>query len=204
MRSNRVVRASDSQCQSYNCPVFDPSNLSDTVESERGGRWRSVEYRTWKEKIQKNPPLIINGSTGSWFHNNAATFFPCSQWYHQRRLPKYGSNFRITDPYPGGHLKRIHRIRLHNNAAKYFFPPLSDPANAEVRIKLQNYGSVSRRSIINGSTGSWFHNNAATFFFPPLSDPTNAEVRIQLQNYGSVSRRSIINGSTGSWCTTVV
>ncbi len=27
MRSNRVVRASDSQCRSRNCPVFDPSIL---------------------------------------------------------------------------------------------------------------------------------------------------------------------------------
>jgi hypothetical protein len=35
-----------------------------------------------------------------------------------------------------------------------FSPALGDPANAEVRNQLQNYGSVSRRPIINGSIGS--------------------------------------------------
>jgi hypothetical protein len=42
MRYSRVVRASDSQCRTRNCPGFDPSILRNL----RGGRRSSVEYRT--------------------------------------------------------------------------------------------------------------------------------------------------------------
>jgi hypothetical protein len=46
MRSSRVVRASDSQCRSRNCPGFDPSLLPTTEWNLGGCRWSSVEYRT--------------------------------------------------------------------------------------------------------------------------------------------------------------
>ncbi len=51
---SRVVRASDSQCRSRNCPGFDPSILRHS--GSEGGRWSTVEYRTSKEKnpIQKS------------------------------------------------------------------------------------------------------------------------------------------------------
>jgi hypothetical protein len=74
MRSNRVVRASDNQCQSCNCPAF-------------------------------------------------------------------GSNFRITDPYIGGQLL-TDPPDPDAQQCRNIFPALSDPTHAEVRIQLQNYGSV--------------------------------------------------------------
>ncbi len=92
-------------------------------------------------------------------------------------------------------------------SSQWFRPCRSSDTTS--RIQLQNYGSVSRRPIIHGSTGSWFHNNAANYFSPALSDPANGEDRIQLHNYESVSRRPIINGEANyswihrSWCTTM-
>ncbi len=55
MRFNRVVRASDSQCRSRNCPGF-RSQHPPTQWNLRGGRWSSVEYRTLN-KSKKIPPL---------------------------------------------------------------------------------------------------------------------------------------------------
>ncbi len=58
MRSSQVVRASDSQCRSRNCPGFDPSIL-DTVESE--GRQTdeavlNIVHTLKKEKKSKEIP----------------------------------------------------------------------------------------------------------------------------------------------------
>jgi hypothetical protein len=46
MRSCRVVRASDCQCQSRNSPGFTP-NPNPTQWNVRGGRWSSVEWRMY-------------------------------------------------------------------------------------------------------------------------------------------------------------
>jgi hypothetical protein len=51
MRSSRVVRASDSQCRSRNCPGFDPSILR---HSESEGRHMKQSYIKNK-KIKKSP-----------------------------------------------------------------------------------------------------------------------------------------------------
>ncbi len=52
MASSRVIRASDSQCQSRNCPWFDPTS-SYTVESE--GR----QIKQCRIKYRKNPPFWL-------------------------------------------------------------------------------------------------------------------------------------------------
>jgi hypothetical protein len=72
-------------------------------------------------------------------HNNAATFFPLSVI---PPVPKFGSNFRTTDPYLGDQLLKDPPDPDAQQCRKFFFPPLSDPANAEVRNQLQNYESV--------------------------------------------------------------
>ncbi len=46
MRSSPVVSASECHCASRIGPRFDPSILR--YSGIRGGRWRSVEYSTWK------------------------------------------------------------------------------------------------------------------------------------------------------------
>ncbi len=56
MRSCRVVRASDSQCRSRNCPGFDPSIL------RHSGIWGAADEAVWNivHKQERNdPPLNI-------------------------------------------------------------------------------------------------------------------------------------------------
>ncbi len=59
MRSGRLVRASDSQCRSHNCPWFDPSIL------RHSGIWGSADKAVLnnvhkKIKYKKYPPLNIS------------------------------------------------------------------------------------------------------------------------------------------------
>ncbi len=59
MRSSQVVRASDSQCRSRNCPGFDPSIL------RHSGIWGAADEAVLnivpkqKKKIQKSHPLSM-------------------------------------------------------------------------------------------------------------------------------------------------
>ncbi len=55
MRSSQVVRASDSQCRSCNCPGFDPP----TQWNLGGGRWSSVELILKKSNNIKSPFSVV-------------------------------------------------------------------------------------------------------------------------------------------------
>jgi hypothetical protein len=62
MRSSRVVRASDIQCRSRNCPGFDPSILrSDTVESE-GRQMKQYLISDKKKNLKKSPIKVYSYS----------------------------------------------------------------------------------------------------------------------------------------------
>ncbi len=60
MRSSRVVRASDCQCQSRNSPEYDARILL------HSGIWEAVDEAVLKKvhkKIQKNPPVRYGPDT---------------------------------------------------------------------------------------------------------------------------------------------
>jgi hypothetical protein len=74
-------------------------------------------------------------------HNNAANCFSLLSVIPP--MPKFGSNFRITDPYLGYQFLTDPPDPDAQQCRKsIFFPALSDSTHAEVLIRLQNYGSV--------------------------------------------------------------
>jgi hypothetical protein len=62
MRSSRVVRASDCQCQSCNSPGFDIS-ISETVESEGGRGNILLEYMcSARNEFRYSEPAVLKGT----------------------------------------------------------------------------------------------------------------------------------------------
>jgi hypothetical protein len=78
MRSSRVVRASDSQCRSRNCPGFDPSILRHS--GIIGAADEAVLNIVQKNKKVKKPPFKNVESTRNWTFTN---ILPCCT-----RMPK--------------------------------------------------------------------------------------------------------------------
>ncbi len=64
MRSSRVVRSSDSQCRSRNCPGFDPSIIPDKVESE-GRQMKLLKQPVLRirNRIRKDPKLLAGSGS---------------------------------------------------------------------------------------------------------------------------------------------
>jgi hypothetical protein len=105
MRSSRVVRSSDSQCQSRNCPGVDPSILRNS------GIWgaadEAVLNKELKNSLLKIPPFRISYMSNYYIFSTPLKAFP--------KLGRSGGWYDRDDRCDSGHTTTI---RAHANAGK--------------------------------------------------------------------------------------
>jgi hypothetical protein len=122
--SNRVVRASDSQCQSCNVSWVRSQHPPDTVESEGRRQMKQCRRISYiKRKTPKKSPFNNSRIHRILMHNNAANHFFLLSVIPT--MPKFGSNFRITDLYLGGQLLTDPPDPDAKQCRKYIFSRLS-------------------------------------------------------------------------------